>query len=209
MQRVSAGWQAGPILEQPAGLPLSPRVQLTHWSVNRKHCGGGKCTVGSTGAYDWVCAGWSGGSGSNSSACAWPAVSISTKIARRRRCISRTLSCPQKAGLCREYENGRKISGHFRNNQISGRCDKLFPVDFGDLVGLGAAGGDDLDRGALLLADQRARERRGDGDAALLGVGLGFADDLVDALLLGVLVDQRAGRTEHNGVARQLRDVDD
>src|SRR5260370_33399191 len=41
----------------------------------------------------------------------------------------------------------------------------LAVLDLGDLVGLGAAGGDDFDGCALLLADQRARQGRGDGDA--------------------------------------------
>src|SRR6202034_1649089 len=54
----------------------------------------------------------------------------------------------------------------------------LFPLQLDDLVRLGAAGRDDLDLRAFLLADQRAGERRGDGDPALLGVGLRLADDL-------------------------------
>ncbi len=57
------------------------------------------------------------------------------------------------------------------------RATALFPVHLGDLVGLGAARRHDLDGGALLLADQRARQRRGDGDPALLGVRLGLADE--------------------------------
>src|SRR3954447_21487946 len=85
----------------------------------------------------------------------------------------------------------------------------LPPLDLGDLVGLGAAGGDDLHRGALLLADQRAGQGRGDRDAALLGVGFGLADDLPYRLLVGVLVDQRHGGAELDGVAGQFRDVDD
>src|SRR5437868_609824 len=83
------------------------------------------------------------------------------------------------------------------------------PLDLGDLVGLGAAGSHDLHGRALLLADQRARQRRGDGDAALLGIGFGLADDLPYRLLLGVFVDQRDGGAEHDGVAGELRDVDD
>ena len=82
------------------------------------------------------------------------------------------------------------------------------PLDLLHLVALGAARGDDLDRGALGLADQRARERRGDRDAAGLGVGLRLADDLPHLLLVGVLVDQRDGRAELDGVAGQLGDVD-
>src|SRR5258708_36524399 len=41
--------------------------------------------------------------------------------------------------------------------------NRLAPLDLGDLVGLGAAGGDDFHGRALLLADQRPRQRRGDG----------------------------------------------
>src|SRR5579864_6028203 len=36
------------------------------------------------------------------------------------------------------------------------------PFNLGDFVGLGAPRSHDLDRSALLLADQRARQRRGD-----------------------------------------------
>jgi hypothetical protein len=43
----------------------------------------------------------------------------------------------------------------------------------------------------------------------MLGVGLGLADDLPDVLLVGVLVDQRHGRAELDGVAAELRNVDD
>ena len=54
----------------------------------------------------------------------------------------------------------------------------LPPLDLLHLVGLGAAGRDDLHAGALGLADERAGQWRGDRDLALLRVGLGFADDL-------------------------------
>src|ERR1044072_1521369 len=61
----------------------------------------------------------------------------------------------------------------------------LPPLDLLHLVGFRAGRRDHLDRGALRLADQGARERRGDRDAPLLGVGLRFADDLPHLLLLG------------------------
>src|ERR1700749_5041409 len=51
------------------------------------------------------------------------------------------------------------------------RCSRrsvLAPLDLGDLVGLGAARRHHFHRHALLLADQRARQRRGDGTPALL-----------------------------------------
>src|SRR6201996_2700138 len=82
------------------------------------------------------------------------------------------------------------------------------PLDLHHLVGLGAARGDDLDLRAFFLADESARERRGDGYLALPGVGLGLADDLPNGFLFGVLVDQRDGRAEGDGFAGQFRDVD-
>src|ERR1700722_8540882 len=88
-------------------------------------------------------------------------------------------------------------------------CEKSAPLDLGDLVGLGAAGGHDLNRGAFLLPDQRTRQWRGDGNPALLGVGFDFADDLPHRLLLGVFIDQRDCGAEFDGVAGKLRDVDD
>src|SRR5271163_3821052 len=58
------------------------------------------------------------------------------------------------------------------------------PFDLGDFISLGAAGGDDFDRRAFLLADQRARQWRGNGDAALLGIGFRLADDLPHRFLV-------------------------
>src|SRR4029079_73899 len=101
-------------------------------------------------------------------------------------------------------------------------------LDFLDRVSLRAARRVDLDVFALLLVDQRTRDRRGDRDAPLLGVRLGFADDLPDLLLVGVLIDQRdgcaavrraclvvvvlttrrAGGAEVDRVARQFGDTD-
>ena len=57
--------------------------------------------------------------------------------------------------------------------------ERLSPLDLGDLVRLGAAGRHDFHGRALLLADQRAGQRRGDGDAALLGIRLRLTDDLL------------------------------
>src|ERR1700744_5941358 len=86
---------------------------------------------------------------------------------------------------------------------------KSAPLDLGDLVGFRTAGSHDFHGRALLLADQRARQRRGDGNLPFLGVGFPFADDLPHRLFLGVFVDQRDRRAELDGVAGQLRDVDD
>jgi len=58
------------------------------------------------------------------------------------------------------------------------------------------------------LADQRAAERRGDRQAALLDVALQLADQLVGQLLVGVFVRQLDRRPELHGAARQLGDVD-
>src|SRR5215470_14005350 len=81
----------------------------------------------------------------------------------------------------------------------------LTPLDFLDLIGLGAAGRDNFDIRALGLADERTRERRRDRDLALLGVGLGLTDDLPHSFLVSVLVDQRHSRAELDGVAGKLR----
>src|SRR6185437_15748295 len=88
------------------------------------------------------------------------------------------------------------------------KAKRLLPLHLLDFIALGAAGGDDLDLAALALANQRLGERRGDRDAALLGVGLRLADDLPHFLLVGVLVNQRHGGGEGIGVARKLRYVD-
>src|SRR5579859_1036017 len=85
---------------------------------------------------------------------------------------------------------------------------QLFPLDLDDFIGFRPAGRDDLHLRALFLTDQRAGERRCNGDPALLGVGLGLADDLPDRLLVGVLVDQGHRGAERDGVAGQFRDVD-
>ena len=74
-------------------------------------------------------------------------------------------------------------------------------------VGLGAARRDDLHGDALGLADQRPRDRGSDGNLALAGVGLRFADDLPDLLLVAILVDQGDGGAEPDGVAGKLRNV--
>src|SRR6185436_20550574 len=60
---------------------------------------------------------------------------------------------------------------------------RLFVPDVDDLVALQAAGGLHVDALAGFLADERARDRGADGDAALLDVGLVLADDLPGGLL--------------------------
>src|SRR3569623_3421612 len=85
------------------------------------------------------------------------------------------------------------------------RSDEL---DLRDEVISVARGHRDLDLVVDLAADQRAAERRIVRDAPALGVRLGLADDLVLDRLL-VLVEQGAGRAEHDLVARQLGRVDD
>src|ERR1700739_2339444 len=54
----------------------------------------------------------------------------------------------------------------------------LLPLDLHDLISLGAAGRDHLDLGTLFLANKGAGQRRGNRNLALLGIGLGLADDL-------------------------------
>src|ERR1700716_1801668 len=104
-------------------------------------------------------------------------------------------------------QSARLFSLRLFLNSKARRCD-LAPLDLGDLVGLGAAGRDDFHGSALFLADQRARQRRRDEDAPLLCIGFRLADDLPHRLLVGVLVDQRDGGAELDGVAGELADVD-
>ena len=61
-------------------------------------------------------------------------------------------------------------------------------ADGHDLVALGAAGRRHVHHVALRLADERARDRRGDREQAVLDVRLVVADQLVDELRAAVLV---------------------
>src|SRR5262245_49069816 len=83
------------------------------------------------------------------------------------------------------------------------------PLDFLDLVSLGAARRHDLDRGTLGLANECAGEWGGDRNLTLLGICLRLADDLPYPALVGILVNQRDGGTKLDRVAGQLRYVDD
>src|SRR5262245_56082297 len=85
----------------------------------------------------------------------------------------------------------------------------LAPLDLLDLVGLGSARRHHLDARALALADERTGERRRDRDLSLLGVGLRLADKLPHLLFVGILVDQGHRRAECDGIARELRHIDD
>src|SRR5258705_4480852 len=172
------------MLEQTGASPSAPRAQLTHSSVHRLQFGGA--------FWIEIFSGVRCGGISISAACV--AAQASPEIVRR------ATAKPN----CRMPLSARLIDASGQK----WRTD-LPPLDLGDFVCLGAAGRHDFHRRALLLADQRARERRGDGDAALLGVGLDFADDLPDRFLVGVLVDQRDGGAELDGVAGEFRDVDD
>jgi hypothetical protein len=89
---------------------------------------------------------------------------------------------------------GQKTYGRGRAPAIShmhkgfGRA-RLLPLDLHHLIGLGAAGRDDLDLRAFLLADQCAGEGGGDGNLAFFGVRFGLADDLPHRFFVGVFVD--------------------
>jgi hypothetical protein len=83
-------------------------------------------------------------------------------------------------------------------------------ADRHDLVALDAAGRLHFGGVALFLADQRARDRAGDVDQALLQVGLVLADDLVLDLVAGLLFLELDGGAEHDLAAGvQLRRIDD
>src|SRR4051812_12516986 len=81
--------------------------------------------------------------------------------------------------------------------------------DIQDLERARAARRGDLHGIALRLADESARDRRRDRNLARLHVGFDVADDLVLALLIGVLVDQHDGGAEGDSLAGELRDIDD
>src|SRR5690242_3794439 len=83
-------------------------------------------------------------------------------------------------------------------------ASKRLELDLDDFIGLAAAGCRYLDDVLLALTEQGARDRRGDRDLALLHVGFDLADDAVFHLLVGVLIHQRYGRTEHDLVAFEL-----
>src|SRR5215470_2194579 len=103
----------------------------------------------------------------------------------------------------------RSFAAHVRGVRGRISCERSAPFDLFDLVGLGPARRHHLDARALALADERTGERRRDRYLALFGVGLGLADELPHLFLFGVLVDQRHGRPERDGIARELRYVDD
>src|SRR6185437_11137911 len=78
-----------------------------------------------------------------------------------------------------------------------------------DVIAALAARRIELEGIAFDLADQRARDRRGNRNASLLDVGFQVADDLVDDRLPAILVFQSHRRAEHHFRAGiQARDVD-
>src|SRR5215471_18331240 len=77
------------------------------------------------------------------------------------------------------------------------RCAKLLVPDVEDLVLADPTGGLHLDLVARVLADDRAGDRRADGDLAFLDVGLVVADDLVGHFLAILQLFEVDGRAEH------------
>src|SRR5205823_14800978 len=90
-----------------------------------------------------------------------------------------------------------------------GRLASSAVGDGDDLVGSVAARRRDFDVVALALADQRARQGRGDRQPAVLDIGLVLADDPEGLLLVGFFVGQGDGGAEFYDRARQFGDVDD
>ena len=74
------------------------------------------------------------------------------------------------------------FSSHGLHNDINFRIIE-------DFVGLDAAGGVHLDHVADFLGDQRARDRRGDGDLALLHVGFMLAENMIDLKQAELMID--------------------
>src|SRR3546814_6734198 len=83
-------------------------------------------------------------------------------------------------------------------------------ADFDDLELACPAGRLDRHLVALVLADQRTRDRRRNRDLAVLDVGFQVTHDLVALLLAAVGVGQQHGRAEHDpGAGIERGDVDD
>src|SRR5579859_6453643 len=78
-------------------------------------------------------------------------------------------------------------------------------ADADDFVGARAARRADLDRIADGLADQGARQRRMDRQAAGADIGLMLAYDLIDALIVAILVGQGDGGAETHRIARDRK----
>src|SRR3546814_2537132 len=104
----------------------------------------------------------------------------------------------------------------------STRTDTLFPyttlfrskvaramsadvADFDDLELACPAGRLDRHLVALVLADQRTRDRRRNRDLAVLDVGFQVTHDLVALLLAAVGVGQQHGRAEHDPDRKSTR----
>src|SRR5436189_5105021 len=85
---------------------------------------------------------------------------------------------------------------------------RLLIANLENLVAFAAARRAHLDRIALALADERARNRRSHRDAALLHIGFEFTDDLIGGLLVGLLIDQSHMGAELDGVAGKLGNID-
>src|ERR1700691_5634157 len=104
----------------------------------------------------------------------------------------------------REASAARRVKGNADMTQTSpwaahsriAQTGRLYIGHLEDFIALAAARRGHLDAIARLLADQRARGRRGDRHFARLHVRLALADELKLPLFFGVFVDQRDGRAE-------------
>src|ERR1041384_5549851 len=67
----------------------------------------------------------------------------------------------------------------------------------------------DLDVVSLGLADQRACDRRADGDLPVLRLSLMITDDLIYHLVAGITIDQRNRGPEYNLIPGQFGNIDD
>src|SRR4249919_344364 len=87
--------------------------------------------------------------------------------------------------------------------------DSTYVTHRDDVVFTAAARRLDGDRVALVLADQRARDRRGNGYLPLLDVRFQVPDDLISDFVAGFDVGQVDRGAEHDAVAGiERRDVD-
>src|SRR5690606_32600715 len=119
---------------------------------------------------------------------------------------SRSFARPRTGRACRSRRT-RKEKAPPRRGPFCAMLPALrsLVADLDDLIGLGAARRLDLDGIADGLADQRATERRIDGEQPAADIGLVLPDDLILHPLVGILVRQLDRRAELDLLAREAR----
>src|SRR5215813_4250309 len=99
-------------------------------------------------------------------------------------------------------------AGQKSDTQSSPGPHRLFILDLEYFIAAAAARRRHFGAVALALADQGARNRRGNGNLALAHIGFVLADNHVLDLVTGVLVLQGDRGPKFDRAARELRSVD-